>query len=93
MKKKRIFLDRFTAGLDDMKRADQRDPVAVLRVLEKIKRFSVFEASDNDTIATTMTMLFERGYVKDIGGGYPWTNIEITEAGQQFINENTENKK
>ena len=52
-----VHLDRFTAGLDDMKRKDQADPEKVLAMLREIKRFSVFEASENPVIAKTMTCL------------------------------------
>jgi hypothetical protein len=52
-----MFIDRFSAGLDEMKRADQRDPLKVLAVLAQKGKFSCFEASENATIARTMTNL------------------------------------
>lgn len=80
-----VFIDRFSAGLDDLTRKQQADMQIVLRTLERTKRFSAFEASDNDTIARTVTDIFRLGYVKDTGGGYPWTNVELTDAGRAFI--------
>ena len=80
-----MFIDRFSAGLDDLNRKQQADMQIVLRVMEKAKRFSSFEASDNDVIARTVTDIFRLGYVKDIGGGYPWTNVELTDAGRAFL--------
>lgn len=77
--------DRFSAGLDDLNRKQQADMQIVLRVMEKAKRFSSFEASDNDVIARTVTDIFRLGYVKDMGGGYPWTNVELTDAGRKFL--------
>lgn len=86
MAKYAMYLDSFSAGLDDMKRKEQGDPRAVLRKLSTMERFSVFEATDNDAIAHTMTLLFKQGYVRDTGkGGYPWTYFEITEAGKAFM--------
>jgi hypothetical protein len=70
-----------SAGLDDMKRKDQRDPIKVLRVLSQIKRFSVFEATDNAVIARTMTKLFDWGLAASVGGAFPWTNVEVTPKG------------
>lgn len=86
MAKYAMYIDCFSAGLDDMKRKEQGDPRAVLQKLSTMKRFSVFEACDNDTIAHTMTLLFKQGYVRDTKkGSYPWTYFEITEAGKAFI--------
>ena len=51
------FVDRFSAGLDEMKRKDQRDHLKVLSVLARTGKFSCFEASENMTIARTMTAL------------------------------------
>lgn len=80
-----VFIDRFSAGLDDLKKNEQADARCVLRKLATMKQFSCFEASENMAIANTMTLLFQRGYLKDTGGGYPWTHFEITEAGKTFM--------
>jgi len=81
-----VILDRFSAGLDDLSRKQQADPLAVLRKLSTMKRFSVFEATENDAIASTMTLLFKQGYLRDTKkGGYPWTYFELTDAGKAFL--------
>jgi hypothetical protein len=87
-----IYIDRFSAGLDDLTRKQQADPVAVLRVLKATGRFSVFEATDNDIIARTMTRLVHKGYQGygrlieiDNSCGYPWTKVKLTEAGERLL--------
>jgi len=81
-----IHICCFSTGIDEMKRKDQKDPAKVLAVLKAYPRFSCFEASTNPGIAKTMTLLFERKLVKNIGGAYPWTDVEITELGEAVIN-------
>lgn len=93
----------FTSGLDDMKRKDQRDVVKVLRVLADCGRYSVFEATANQTIATMMDRIVskactligpdgtKRDYgllLKRVGGAYPWTEIEVTEGGKRLLEDN-----
>ena len=94
--------DRFRAGLDDLTRAQQADDVKVLRVLQKTKRFSCFEASENATIGRTITRLIHKAYtridadgtrheygllLRTTGGAYPLTNVELTEGGQRLLGE------
>lgn len=98
-----VFICSFTSGLDDMKRKDQKDVIKVLRVLDKCKRYSVFEATSNQTLAYMMTRLHHkectmvqpdgtrREYgllIKRTGGEYPWTNIELTEGGKRLLEDN-----
>lgn len=83
----RMFIDSFLGGLDEMKRKDQRDEVAVMRKLATMKRFSIFEVTANDTIANMMTDIVKRGLIETTGGQYPWTTFKITEAGQRLIDE------
>jgi DNA-binding HxlR family transcriptional regulator len=83
-----VYIDSFSSGIDDMRRADQRDIAKVLRVLadQKPKRFSVFEASDNMTIARTMTRIVHEGYITtDHSCGYPWTEYELTDKGRAAL--------
>ena len=80
----------FTTGLDELTRKQHADARAVLRVLAEHKRFSVFEATANPTIAATMDRLGEQGYIKSAGGTFPWCEVEITEAGQAFLDEEKE---
>lgn len=83
-----IHICSFSSAIDDMKRADQRDSVKVLRVLDSQprKRFSVFEVTDNQAIANTMTRLVQQGYITtDNSPGFPWTAYELTEKGRAAI--------
>ena len=79
------IIDYFAVGIDELPRKQQAEPAAVLRVLAKAKRFSIFEATANDVIARTMDRLFERDYVRSLGGSFPWTNVEITDAGLKLM--------
>ena len=85
-----IRLCSFSAGLDEMKRKDQANPVKVLRVLSKSGRYSVFEATDNQTIARTMGMLLSKGFIKATGGQYPWAEIALTDGGKRLLEDNPE---
>lgn len=80
-----MFIDTFSTGIDEMKRKDQFDPVKVLQVLKSHPRFSSFEASANQTIARTITLLFDRNLLKHLGGQYPWTDVEITALGESVL--------
>jgi hypothetical protein len=84
---KAIFLDSFASGLDDLTRKQQRDYACVLRVLHSAGRFSVFEASDNSTIANTMTNLMKSDLVVNLGGSYPWTKVKLTAKGEALLYE------
>lgn len=90
----------FSAGLDDLTRKQQADPVAVLRVLKQAGRFSAFEASANDVIARTMTRMIHKGLTTikdgvrtnhgklietDHSCGYPWTTVKLTPAGEALL--------
>ena len=57
----RIIVCSFSSGLDDMPRKQQADVVAVLSSLKRSGRFSVFEATANDTIARMMTRICHKG--------------------------------
>ena len=80
-----MFIDRFSAGLDDLTRKQQADHIAVLRVLARTGRFSCFEASDNDVIAKTMTFLCHSSLMTTKDAGFPWTSVKLTEAGIEAI--------
>jgi hypothetical protein len=79
----------FSSGIDEMKRKDQASQAAVLRVLAQCKRFSVFEATANRTIALTMDSLVEDGLVAldSASTSYPWTNVKLTKKGEEFVND------
>lgn len=77
-----VHICSFSVGLDEMTRKDQRQPAKVLRVLHQAGRFSVFEATANQTIANTMTYLNKHGYIEiDNSPGYPWSKVKLTAAG------------
>ncbi|MFZ2306822.1 MAG: hypothetical protein WAW73_20300 [Rhodoferax sp.] len=98
-----VIICSFSSGLDDMKRKDQRDVVKVLRVLAEAGRYSVFEATANQTIASMMDKICHKGctlvgadgvkreYGKLINvteKAYPWTDIELTEGGKRLLEDN-----
>ena len=64
----------FSAALDSLTRKQQADEEAVLAVLHQTGRFSCFEASENPTIAATMTRLC-RKRLKTEDAGFPWTRV------------------
>jgi len=81
-----VHICRFTAGLDELTRKQQKDVATVLGVLKETKRFSVFEATANQVIAKTVTVLFERGLVENTKqGAFPWTYVALTAAGERFL--------
>lgn len=74
----------FTGALDDMRRADQRNHLKVLRVLAESPRFSVFEATANAGIARTMDRLRREGYIViDNCEPYPWSTAVLTAKGRR----------
>ncbi len=78
----RAHIDCFTT-LDSLTRKEQGDIVSVLRVLHRVGRFSVFDATENQTIANTMTRICQGGYIeKDDVTGYPWTKAVLTQKGR-----------
>ena len=80
-----VFICSFTSGIDDLSRKEQAQFEPVLRVLRDTGRFSVFEATANQTIAKSMTRLMHSEYVENIGGAYPWTKVRLTPAGEKLI--------
>ena len=96
-----VHIDRFSSGLDDLTRKQQADHIAVLKVLARTGRYSIFEATENQVIAKTMDRLLWKECItvtagvkqkhglllKRTGGEYPWTTVELTDAGKQLIRE------
>lgn len=80
-----IHVDTFSS-LPDLTQAQQADRQLVMRLLHKAGRFSCFEASDNPTIAATMTALCKMQIVETDteNFGYPWTGFKLTRAGYRF---------
>lgn len=85
MSQYRIRISRHSAGLDDMKRKDQGDHLAVLRRLSTMTRYSVFEATENQKIAKTMDYIMRMAFIESTGGTYPWTEFRLTDAGKAAI--------
>lgn len=96
----RVIICSFSSGLDELTRKEQQDPVAVLRVLKACGRFSSFEATANQTIATMMTRLCHKGFSvirsgvrtdygrlieADSTTPYPWTKVKLTEGGERLL--------
>lgn len=81
----RVFIDRFSAGLDELTRRQQKSFTEVLRVLDRTKRFSIFEATDNQVIARTMDCLTEQALIRVTPQGYPWSAVELTDAGRKWL--------
>lgn len=82
-----VFLDSFSGAIDDMTRKDQRNAIKVLHVLAKHPRFSTFDATANNGIATTITYLFRDEYIVESRPKeeYPWHRVEITEKGKSLL--------
>ena len=74
-----------SVGIDELPRKQQGDIRAVLTILAKTKCFSTFEATANTTIASTMDRLGNEGYIRSVGGSYPWCEIEITDKGRELL--------
>jgi hypothetical protein len=93
-----MFMDRFST-LDDLKGKDRSDPLKILAVLDKVRRFSCFEVDQR--MAGAMTHLCNASgwieckndeVVKDADGLgshtrslYPWTYITLTDAGREAL--------
>jgi hypothetical protein len=74
----RIHLDCFTS-LDELKPKQRSDPMAVLEVLRRTKRFSAFDMYDMKLV-NSVEALQRMGRIKtDNSCGYPWVNVEIIE--------------
>ena len=90
-----FHVDWFSTELDDLTRKQQADHIAVLRVLARTGRYSIFEATKNQVIAKTIDRLLTKScatvsdgkhtehglLLEQTGGDYPWVNIELTAAG------------
>ena len=80
-----VHICHFSA-LDDLPKREHGNPVAVLRLLDKVGRFSAFEM--NGKLAHSVTHIIRKGWVKtDVSGGYPWTEVETTPTGRATLKE------
>jgi len=74
--------------LDDLPRTKRRDGRAVLEILHHQGRFSVFEATEFQSLAVTLDtlsrlQLFQ--YVKNEESEYPWCVVKLTDRGAKFL--------
>ena len=97
-----VIICSFSSGLDELTRHQQGDVVAVLKTLKARGRFSSFEATANEKIATLMTRLCHKGFsvirngvrtdygrlIKtDTSTGYPWTGVTLTDGGERLLSD------
>lgn len=81
-----VYIDTFSGAIGDMKRKDQADRMKVLAVLAKSPRFSVFDATDNQTIARSLEWLRRGGLITiDNSRGFPWSDAVLTESGRAML--------
>ena len=87
MGKYHVHIDRFSAGLDELTRKQQKDISCVLKVLDATGRFSVFEATENQHIAKTMDLVMKQKlvWVDREKSNYPWTYVTLTDAGRAVL--------
>jgi hypothetical protein len=78
-----LHIDCFTS-LDDLTKGQRRDKFAVLNALMAAGRFSVFDVGE-PPLGATIAEIFRLGWAKNAGGGYPWMDVEITEAGRAAL--------
>jgi hypothetical protein len=79
-----LHICRFSS-LDELKPRDRGDHAAVLRVLEKAGRFSVFEATEHQKLGAVLTQLPKDGLaIYDHSCGFPWTKVTLTDKGREL---------
>ena len=77
------FVDTFSS-LDDLRAKDRSNDDMVAAMLVKVKRFSIFEATEHQNLAATLMRLKDSGRVKtDNSCGYPW--IEVVEVDGELV--------
>lgn len=82
-----VHICSHSSGLDELTLAQQADDREVLRHLDHVGRFSVFEATDNETIANTLDRIGNARYIMYIKekAAYPWCYVELTPEGRALI--------
>jgi len=80
------YVDDFSTISGNLTRKEQRD---IRRVLAEVMKangmFSIFDATENQEIAGSMTAIERSGWVKRIEHGYPWLQWELTDEGRQQL--------
>jgi len=63
------------------------DHIEVLKCLHQIKRFSIFEATENQGIANCMQELSDSVCIEITPDHYPWSDVRLTDKGLKMIKE------
>lgn len=86
---RRIFVDSFSTGLDELPPTDQRDESAVLRFLSGVTRVSVFEVTAKPSIANTFQFLCDAKLIDtdSVSHAYPWIGVSLTDEGRKWMEE------
>ena len=81
------YLDDFSTISGNLTRREQMDDKCVLAEIMRAKgMFSIFDATENQTIAHTMERIERSGWIKRVGDhGYPWLQWELTDEGRQQL--------
>ena len=74
-----------SVGLDELPKKRQANMYDVATVLAKTGRFSVFEATANQTIARTMDRIENSGWFDRTTEPYPWISVKLTDKGRQVL--------
>lgn len=75
----------FSGDLGDLPRKHHGDDLAVLRVLVKSPRFTVWDVSSGK-LTHTLNRLSRRGWVEyDERAQYPWAHTIVTDAGREAL--------
>ena len=80
----RVFLDSFSGGAADLKKA-QRNRDNVLGALDKDPRVSCFDLSEHHWLWSLIVELKTAGLINEVTEPYPWNRYEITEAGRKVL--------
>jgi hypothetical protein len=75
------------SSLDDLPKKLHGSKRHVLGILARKRRFSCFEASDSISLGRTITRLIRKGKIETTDLGYPWTGVELTNAGRAALQE------
>lgn len=79
-----MFICNFDIGLSNLTAKQQKNFITVLSILHKHKRFSVFDIC-TDNLAAMIDALLVGGYIKDVGGSFPWTEFELAPKALEMI--------
>lgn len=84
--KRAVHFCSFSA-LDDLPKKLHRDEVAVCRALVAAGRFSIFEVCDPKAprLSSAVSDLIDRGRITTTRATFPWTNVELTDAGREWL--------